>query len=353
MIELPSAALVNANRELLLCVYTYLAHKATPAVHESLGSIVKALTKANEADTPRPWKPRHIHRLTILQNATAKDPVLAAARLLHLTRSRSGMTAAVFAHPNGDISVVFRGTGRGEWIDNGEGLSGISEDNVYHTYKQDGTILSSVTVNMDFATDQQVEALNWFRMIAAQNNWDDRTRITVSGHSKGGNKAQFVTMHSTLVKECFSFDGQGFSPEALASMKQTLGKAFDANRRRIISLSGNNDYVNVLGERSALPTHVAYCESAMGFHYIESMLELSGHLRPPCEQGMLSRYIESVSAELMTLSPAVRQHAVLAVMNLFQNTIGDGTPVNGDNVSLPQTIAGLAIAVGTVLRQFR
>ncbi len=353
MIYLPTATLTRANRELVLCVYTNLAHKATPAANEPLIDIVNALANANETNRPRPWKLRDRHRLAMMQNAVSRDPYLASTRLLHLTRSRSSMTAAVFAHEDGNISVVFRGTGRGEWIDNGEGLSGIAQMSTYHTYAENGTVLSSVAVTYDYATDQQVLACNWFKKIAAVNNWDDRTHITVAGHSKGGNKAQFVTMHSSLIKECFSFDGQGFSPEAIAFMKQSHGNTFDTYRQRIISLSADNDYVNVLGERLALPTHVAFCESGAGFHYIDAMLDIHGRLRPLCEQGMLSRYIESVSAELMTLPPTVRQHAVLAVMNLFQKTIGDGTPVNGDAVSLPQTIAGLAVATGTILRQFR
>lgn len=34
--------------------------------------------------------------------------------------------------------------------------------------------------------------------------------ITVTGHSKGGNKAQYVTVLSDKVDRCISMDGQGF-----------------------------------------------------------------------------------------------------------------------------------------------
>ena len=37
--------------------------------------------------------------------------------------------------------------------------------------------------------------------------------ITVAGHSKGGNKAQYVTVLSDKVDRCISMDGQGFSQE--------------------------------------------------------------------------------------------------------------------------------------------
>lgn len=39
--------------------------------------------------------------------------------------------------------------------------------------------------------------------------------LTVSGHSKGGNKAQYVTIVTDRVERCLSQDGQGFSPEFL------------------------------------------------------------------------------------------------------------------------------------------
>ena len=39
--------------------------------------------------------------------------------------------------------------------------------------------------------------------------------ITVTGHSKGGNKAQYVTVLSDKVDRCISMDGQRFSQEFL------------------------------------------------------------------------------------------------------------------------------------------
>ena len=39
--------------------------------------------------------------------------------------------------------------------------------------------------------------------------------ITVTGHSKGGNKAQYVTVLSDKVDRCISMDGQGFFQEFL------------------------------------------------------------------------------------------------------------------------------------------
>lgn len=341
--------LAEANLHAVYGLYLRLAHKATPLPHETLRSIVNSLEKACKNDLPKPWKERDSFRLNILINAMVHFPIAANAKIDDLSRSRNGLTACTFTDAKGGVSVIFKGTGKGEWIDNGEGLSGIPEGNTYISYGKDGKILSRKTVKNDYATDQQVEALNWFRYLAAKHRWSTRTKLTVSGHSKGGNKAQFITIHSDLIDKCYSFDGQGFSPEALSALKKITGLAFERRRQHIYSLSADNDYVNVLGERLMPDDHICFLESSRGFHHLESILDINGRFRPQCEQGSLSRYIESVSERLMKMPPAIRQHVTLAVMNLFQKYLGSDSPVNGDTVSTEQTIAGLSIALGLLL----
>ena len=66
--------------------------------------------------------------------------------------------------------------------------------------------------------------------------------LTVSGHSKGGNRAQYVTITSCIVDKCVSFDGQGFSMEFLEKYKDEVLKRSD----KIISISCEYDFVNCL-----------------------------------------------------------------------------------------------------------
>lgn len=348
-----SQTLKKANEAAIYNIYLYLAHKTTPSDHESLRSIVSGLESALKNQTPPDLSARDIYRLRILRNAVDSDTVLADSGIGNLTRSKNGLTACSFTTPDGDVFVIFRGTGSGEWIDNGEGLSGIPEENTYITYGENGRVKSRKTVQNDHATDQQVEALNWFHNIAAGNGWNDTTKIIISGHSKGGNKAQFITIHSNLVDECFSFDGQGFSPEALSNFKNRFGAEFAARRRKIYSFATDNDYVNVLGDRLMPENQVYYFESSKGFHYMEAMLDDHGRFRPRCEQGELSRYVETVSQELMSINPFFRQYTTLGIMNIFQKYLGKGTPVNSDTVSIRETIAGIGIAISALLNPFR
>ena len=346
--------LSQANEEAIFNVYSYVANKGEKPVNgDSFSSVVSKL-REDYTNNKEGWSEDAVHQLTVLENAITKNPSLGEATIGNQTNTKNGLNACSFTKIDGSVSVVFRGTGSGEWIDNGEGLSGIPEENTYNTYTN-GEVSDSTTVQNDYATDQQVEALNWFNEIASENGWDKNTNITISGHSKGGNKAQFVTINSDLIDNCYSFDGQGFSPEALKGLEEKYGIKFDERRQKILCFATDNDYVNVLGERLAPKDHIFFFESpigdnnAIGYHYMEAMLDENGKFNTQCEQGELSEYVENVSKELMEMDPAYRQFATLGIMNLCQKYMGKGTPVNGDEVSTEETIAGLGISIGPLL----
>ena len=105
--------------------------------------------------------------------------------------------AACFSNDEETV-IVFRGThGVYTWNDNGEG-----------GYQAD--------------TASQQEALNYVNLLGA--NLTTSGKITVTGHSKGGNLAQYVTICAAylVVDRCVSFDGQGFSNEDTVTSKTTI-----------------------------------------------------------------------------------------------------------------------------------
>ena len=105
---------------------------------------------------------------------------------LDIAGKDDSVPAICFTDPNDPDSaaVVFKGTtGQKEWWDNGSGF-GLSD------------------------TEKQKEALEYIENLPYDS-------ITVTGHSKGGNKAQYVTVLSDKVDRCISMDGQGFSQEFL------------------------------------------------------------------------------------------------------------------------------------------
>lgn len=115
-----------------------------------------------------------------LKNSKMKDLILVDT----MTRSDGTTLALCFTETGNadDAIVAFKGTSGGdEWIDNVEGLN--AED-----------------------TQCQKEALDFIESLPYGS-------ITVTGHSKGGNKAMYVAIISDKVTRCVSYDGQGFSQE--------------------------------------------------------------------------------------------------------------------------------------------
>lgn len=340
--------LVKVQEEATFNLYLYLAHHKAPDINKSFIEIINELYN-DMKQTVAKHNSREFSKAEIIKNAVINNPLLQKTYITDYIRNDNGLTLACFKKPDNSISVVFKGTGSGEWIDNGEGLSGIPEENIYLTYDVKTDSLRKNIVFDDYATDQQVEALNLFNTIAHREKWSRFDTITVSGHSKGGNKAQFIAINSPIVDYCYSFDGQGFSPEAVLSFHQRYKEQFYIRSSCIYSISAENDYVNVLGKRLMPPENIFYIKTYSGLHFMESLFSQNGMLNEFIPQGKLSRYIESISEEIMAMSPKKRQYATLGIMNVFQKYFGKGIPVNADSVTINKTIIGIMIALEPII----
>lgn len=134
------------------------------------------------------------------------------------SRSETKNTAPIVTFANGDdVVVVYWGTtGPDEWYDN--------------------IIAGDSSVE---GSKYQNEALAYIDALS-----EKYSNITVTGHSKGGNKAQYVALMSDRVDRCVAFDGQGFS---LDFITDEFNAARIAQRRDIITvISSDHDIVNAL-----------------------------------------------------------------------------------------------------------
>lgn len=191
--------------------------------------------------------------------------------------ANTGMRAACFVddvkQPT-DVNVVFRGTsGDYEWHDNGEG--GYFAD-----------------------TDQQKAAANYVDNLPGE--YGDA--ITVTGHSKGGNKAQYVTIVTDRVSRCVSFDGQGFSEEFLEKYENKIAE----RAHRIESISASDDYVNcLLYSIAGIKTYVLTEEqdNFLYYHKPNILLDGNGDIRPSGEQAALSRFINEYTTYIISNVP--------------------------------------------------
>lgn len=121
--------------------------------------------------------------------------------------------AVTYAHPGqeGHAVVAFKGTtGDGEWVDNIEGMRAAD-------------------------TAAQRQALRYIETQPYE-------QITVTGHSKGANKAMYVTLLSDRVTRCAAFDGQGFSGEFIGKYRAEI----QSRAGRIRNYSIDTDFVHIL-----------------------------------------------------------------------------------------------------------
>lgn len=153
--------------------------------------------------TPEEWN-------DIYEMAKGDPEILDLTLVSAYHEEATGASMVCFVDKNGQAYVVFAGTGANEWRD--DCVAGAMAD-----------------------SPQQVKALQWFESLP----YND---IIVSGHSKGGNKAMYVMVTSDKAKECYAFDGEGFSNEFLEKYAQQI----EEKASKIHLRANYRDYVNVL-----------------------------------------------------------------------------------------------------------
>lgn len=144
-------------------------------------------------------------------NAMIKEPHL------DMAYGGGGGISAVFLNEEEKEAVVaFRGTADYEWVDDFEGANQVD-------------------------SLQQINALEWYKIVYRKLHLENYT-VTVIGHSKGGNKAKYITILNDTPARCVSFDGQGFSDEFIEHYRKRILK-----RQGIIENHNVDfDYVNIL-----------------------------------------------------------------------------------------------------------
>jgi len=143
----------------------------------------------------------------------------------HTDSAGGGGKSAIFTSDStGDAVVAFQGTAGGEWKDNFTG----------------GNVAD---------TPYQKNALDWYQSAYKEQGLEGY-EITITGHSKGGNKAKYITLLDDTVDHCVSFDGQGFSDEFMEKYADRIA----VRQGSIENHNVDYDYVNLLlndvGERT-------------------------------------------------------------------------------------------------------
>lgn len=265
-----------------------------------------------------------------------------------------GTAACTFSAPdNSTVYVVYRGTGDGEWPDNGIGMT-------------------------KAVTTQQERALQYFEEVVETMGAGEQQRLVITGHSKGGNKAQFVTMetqYSDRIDACYSVDGQGFSHKAVKRWQDKYGKSgYEKRTQKIQGIHGENDYVNVLGNCIIPQENIRYVRTAVekdnyaGYHdikyvFAEWKLDLKtgtdtivfqGRKNPYTSgRGALGNYAAVLSAWVMALPGEARDGCAAVVMQIMESLQGTKTGLNGEKLTLFDladfTFLGIPVVTNSLL----
>lgn len=317
---------------MILDTYMYLDYKEAEE-----GASLKEIIESLEGHPDYGGGGIHAGEYTVLKEAVKNEEV---GNLSVCCQSANmgydkGTAACTFkSQDESSVYVVYRGTGDGEWPDNGIGMT------------------RAVTI-------QQSHALAYFEEVVETININKNQRLIVTGHSKGGNKAQYVTMetkYSDLVDICYSVDGQGFSEEAVTEWKKKYDKeAYRERREKLQGICGENDYVSVLGISIIPQEHIRYIETPVeksnfaGYHDIKYMFAAlsfdgsrGGYVttfggrknKDVGGRGALGEYAAALSAGMMKLPADKRDGCAAVIMQLMEASSGSKKGMNGEKLTM-------------------
>lgn len=121
------------------------------------------------------------------------------------------------------------------------------------------------------------------------------TAMTASGHSKGGNSAQYATVLTDRIDSCVAFDSHGFSEEFIEKYAEEIEKKAD----RIVSVSSSEDFADgllcpIAAEQVYIKTEEQ--EDLLSYHKPNVLLNENGELREKTERSELMCLIDENNA---------------------------------------------------------
>ncbi|MCL2048443.1 MAG: DUF2974 domain-containing protein [Defluviitaleaceae bacterium] len=261
----------------------------------------------------------NFRKISRLQSETEIDGLEGYTLLdVGIFKQKSGISAKAITvrAPDGSIHVHFNGTGDGNWELNGVAYGG-------------------------GPSDLQIWAADYFDS-SIDSFYPKRTppeQIYVSGHSQGGNNAQFVTMrakNADLITACVSLSGPGFSTDFVNDTKDVYGEQhFDTQSKKIWAYNGEHDYVSRFGQVQIVPpSQVAYAEYSQKdsdftmFHHVDGML-VNGEIKLVDGPSDISRLVEALNEKVIALPRDEQVEIARLALKLAEDLL-DGRSISGE-----------------------
>lgn len=257
-----------------------------------------------------------------------------------------GLIACAFINSGANtVSVVFRGTPAGAWMDNAKMLLGDKQYTMPYVDRNGMT--------WDHFSPMQTEAMHYITGVINKYGevWNNFYCRCVTGHSKGGNQAQLTGMlHHNSFDISISVDGPGMSGALIQELKGKLGDINYASAAdRLYGFNAANDYVHSLGE-SLIPGQntiwVQECDTGfplLGSHSLKALMNPeTGAIMPfTSEPGAVANFISRLSAVAMELPADDRSAVFMSLMGFAQMFIGKALPVHPEHEDWLRFVADL------------
>lgn len=214
----------------------------------------------------------------------------------------------------GNVYVHFNGTGDGNWGYNAAAYGGAP-------------------------SRMQTEVLKWFdSFVERRYEGHGGGNLYVTGHSQGGNNAQFVTIRSRYadyITNCVPLDGPGFSEQFVNDSINLYGETFyERQRNKIWAYNGEYDYVSCLGQTSIVPEgHTKYLKYTdpdhkgmtdfVNFHASNGLLDEKGNITIIEDDSAFRKYLVEALDKIKQLPPERQKKAADLVMALCEDLMGD------------------------------
>ena len=221
--------------------------------------------------------------------------------------------------PNGNIIIHFYGTGDGNWGFNAA---------AYGAQPQ--------------PSEMQIWALDYFNE-TVQDHYEGQSlgSLYVTGHSQGGNSAQYVTVRSAYgdyIESCLTLDGPGFSYQFVDDTIALYGEAYYENQRnKIWAYNGENDFVSILGQVSIIPEgqtlYIRYTGEGLDFllfHMAAGLLDENGKISLVEDDSEFRKLLVDSLNKVKDLPPEQQARAAELMMMLCEDLVGAEEPVKSN-----------------------
>ena len=263
----------------------------------TLGDLVKRIdAKANAGDyfTSDEWK--------MIKKAVREDKTLAAVTIEQTYRDKSTGDAGCVLKNGDEAVIVFRGTGIDEWRDDARAGSTMK------VHGADETISPQQQKAIDFVNGLDLSGYK---------------TVTVTGHSKGGNKAKIVTLLTDKIDRCVSFDGQGFSDEFMKAHKDDI----IANQGKIENHNVDKDFVNILLNDVGRTEYYKSHRTEKNFgknHSPTAFMDENGKMVPGQQSEITKRMDQVLNRMLRSLPPNKKADVLELVGAILDSVLGTG-----------------------------